>query len=269
MRNFRVAAIQMNARLDRAANLAKALAAIDEAAAQGVELIVLPELFTAYGDLEAVVAQAEPIPGPTSEAIAERARRHGTAILAGSIAERSSDPSRAYNTSLFFFDPASPPAVYRKMHLFDVDLPGRVTSCESRYMLAGEELRCTDTPLACFGQAICYDLRFPELFRALVDRGAEVLLVPSAFTSSTGRAHWEVLLRARAVENQCYVVAANQCGAHNDRMTSYGRSMIVNPWGRILAQAEEEETVIYAELSASALRETRDRLPALKNRRLR
>jgi deaminated glutathione amidase len=265
---IQAAAIQLNANGSRAENVAKALQMIDKAAAGGARLIVLPELFNGYGDLAEVVAQAETIPGPTSEALCQRATQHGIWLCGGSLCERSDQPGRGYNTSLLISPEGRVVATYRKVHLFDVNVPGNVNVCESSHMLPGEPPKVVETELARFGTAICYDLRFPELFRRLSQQGMEVLLFPSAFTAATGKDHWHVLVRARAIENQCYVIAANQCGRHNERLASFGHSLIVDPWGRILAEAGDEEMILTARLDGIRLASTREVLPALKNRKL-
>lgn len=265
---IQVAAIQLNANGSREENVVKALGMVEQAAAAGAKLVVLPELFNGYGDLAKVVSQAETVPGPTSEQLRDCAVRNRIWLVGGSVCERSHQAGRGYNTSLFYSPTGEVVATYRKMHLFDVNVPGNVNVCESSHMLPGEQCAVVPTDLATFGIAICYDLRFPELFRQMSQGGMEVLLFPSAFTSSTGKDHWHVLVRARAIENQCYVVAANQCGQHTERLSSYGHSMIVDPWGRILAEAGEEETIIYAKLDGIRLNSTREVLPALRNRRL-
>jgi deaminated glutathione amidase len=262
-----VAAIQMNAHGTREENLAKAIHLVEQAAAAGAQLIVLPELFNGYGDLANVVAQAETIPGRTSEALRACAVRHGVWLLGGSLCEQADQPDRGYNTSLFFNPQGEIIAKYRKLHLFEVEIPGFPRACESDHMCAGDNTTVLETALGTCGIAICYDLRFPELFRELAASGLELLLFPSAFTPFTGRAHWEILLRARAIENQCYVVAANQCGRHDAKVESYGHSLIIDPWGDVLAAADEAECFITARLTAARLREIRSRLPALKNRR--
>ncbi len=268
-----VAAIQLNAAGTKEENIAQAERLVQQAATAGAEVIVLPELFNGYGDLAAVVAEAEAIPGPTSMRMQALAAQCGVWLLAGSICERSSPldstgTPRGYNTSLLFDPLGTLVATYRKMHLFDVNVPGNVNVCESAHMLPGEKVVSLATSAAHFGLAICYDLRFPELFRELSQRGMEVLLFPSAFTAATGKDHWHVLVRARAIENQCYVVAANQYGRHSSSLVSYGHSLIVDPWGRILAEGGEEETILHARLDGIRLSSTRAVLPALKNRRM-
>ena len=265
---IQVAAIQLNANGSRQQNVDKAVQMVEQAAVAGAKLIVLPELFNGYGDLAPVIEQAEPLPGPTSERLRQCAVQHGVWLVGGSICEQSNQPSRGYNTSLLFGPDGSELARYRKIHLFDANVPGNASVCESQHMLPGDEVVTIPTDLATFGLAICYDLRFPELFRQLSSRGMEVLLFPSAFTLATGKDHWHVLLRARAIENQCYIVAANQCGKHTERLSSFGHSLIIDPWGRIVAEADDEETIIYARLDGIRLNSVREVLPALRNRRL-
>ena len=229
------AAIQLTASSDKSRNLDVAQRLVEEAAARGASLVALPELFNCLGEPEDIVAEAEEIPGPTSVRMSELAARLEVTLLAGSLAESRPGHQRVSNTSLLFGPDGRQLACYRKLHLFDIDLPGRVSFCESSFVEPGEEIIVTETPLGRLGQATCYDLRFPELFRGLVDRGAEIIVVPSAFTQATGRDHWEVLLRARAIENQVFIVAANQFGNHAPGITTYGRSVIIDPWGTIVA----------------------------------
>ncbi|HTN73883.1 MAG TPA: carbon-nitrogen hydrolase family protein [Pirellulaceae bacterium] len=266
---LRVAVIQLRATLDVAANLAQAERLVREAAAGGAQLVVLPELFQAYGRLPEVIKLAEAIPGPTSTLLCALARECQITLVGGSFGERTAHDPRGYNTSLLI-DPAGEiMARYRKLHLFDVDLPGQVTVKESDSMLPGEEVVATSTRLGVIGQAICYDLRFPELFRALSQRGAELICVPSAFTATTGRDHWEVLLRARAIENQCYFLASNQYGEHAPGSTSYGGSLIIDPWGEVLARGPlDRDAVLFAELHEERIKQVRARLPALQHRRM-
>ena len=263
------AAVQMTSTADTDTNLATAQRLVRQAAATGASLVVLPELFTALGEPEMIASAAQPVPGPASRMLGELAAELQITLVGGSLAERREGHQRISNTSLLFGPDGTQLACYRKMHLFDIDLPGRVSFCESSFVEPGEEIVVTETPLGRIGQATCYDLRFPELFRGLVDRGAEIIVVPSAFTQSTGRDHWEVLLRARAIENQVFVVAANQHGVHAPGITTYGRSMIIDPWGTVLATAPDGEAVITAELNFDRQRDIRATLPALKHRRVR
>jgi len=263
---YLAAAVQLNSREDCAANLAAATRWCEEAARRGASLVALPETFTCLGRPEAMLAAAEEIPGATSEALGRLAARLGVTLLAGSLPERAGE-GRAYNTSLLFDPQGRLLARYRKRHLFDVDLPGRVTHRESQWFAAGDDVATVDTPCGKLGLAICYDLRFPEHFRRLADAGAEVIAIPSAFTLATGRDHWEVLLRARAIENQAFVIAPNQFGQHTPALTSFGRSTIIDPWGTPLAIAADGEGLALAEINPQRLAEIRGQLPALRHRR--
>lgn len=261
------AAIQLTASSDKSRNLDVAQRLVEEAAARGASLVALPELFNCLGDPEDIMAEAEEVPGPTSVRMSELAARLEVTLLAGSLAESRPGHQRVSNTSLLFGPDGRQLACYRKLHLFDIDLPGHVTFQESAFVEPGREIVVTSTPVGRLGQATCYDLRFPELFRRLVEEGATTILVPSAFTRATGRDHWEVLLRARAIENQVFLVAANQFGNHAPGISTYGRSMIIDPWGTVLATASDGEGIILAELDTDRLEEVRSRLPALSHRR--
>lgn len=263
-----VAAIQMNSTDDKSRNLETAERLIAEAKERGASLVALPELFNCLGQPKAIVSGAEPIPGPTSQRIGQLASELEITILAGSIGERTADEAeKIFNTSLLVGPNGDVLSTYRKLHLFDIDLPGGVTFQESDFMGFGDRIAVTDTQIGRLGQATCYDLRFPELFRRLVDQGAEVIAIPSAFAMATGRDHWEVLLRARAIENQCFVIAPNQMGHHSDKLQTYGRSMIVDPWGTVLAKAPDSTCVITAEIDFEHLASVRAHLPCLKHRR--
>jgi len=268
MQRFVAAAVQMTSGADRLRNLARAGELVAEAARRNASLVVLPELFPWRGPAPDAAGYREPVPGPTTEICAEWARRHAMYVCMGSLRESSPDPSRAYNTSCVIAPDGSLIARYRKVHLFDVDIAGRVNVRESDLLLAGDHTVSVATTLATLGLSICYDLRFPELYRRLALGGAEVLLVPSAFTFHTGAAHWEVLCRARAIESQCYLIAANQCGTSPHGFADYGNSMIVDPWGCVLARAGDGEGVITAELDGDYLRRVRTELPALRHVRL-
>ncbi len=261
-----VAAIQMNSTDDKTENLASARRLVTEAAGRGASLVALPELFNCLGPPETIVANSEPIPGLTSELMSKLARELQITILAGSLGERC-EGDKIFNTSLLFGPDGDLLAKYRKLHLFDIDLPGEVTFQESDFMGFGDRIAVTDTDVGRLGQSTCYDLRFPELFRLLVDDGAEVIVVPAAFAMATGRDHWEVLLRARAIENQCFVIAPNQFGRHGESLQTYGRSMIVDPWGTVLAKAPDGSGVITAEIDFDQLVKIRSHLPCLQHRR--
>lgn len=264
---YRAAVVQTNSDGNKQANVDTALKLIEEAARGGAQLIALPEMFPSIGPPETIVASAERVPGPLSDKLAATARRLGVMLLAGSMAETSDREDRVYNTSLLFSPEGELLATYRKLHLFDVDLPGRVTVKESAWTVPGEQIVTTPTDLGVLGQAICYDLRFPELFRLLADEGADVLLIPSAFTHVTGCDHWQVLLRARAIENQAYVIAPNQYGRHTPKLTSYGRSTIIDPWGIPLAVAPDGVGVSYATIDRARIEDVRSHLPSLAHRR--
>jgi predicted amidohydrolase len=265
---FRVAAVQLCARLHKPANLAEAERLIRLAAAQDAKLIVLPELFNLYGNLPQAAAEAEPLNGLTATLLQRLAIETKAWIVGGSFAEIARD-GKAFNTSLTIDPQGNIRGVYRKMHLFDVDLGEALRVTESDSLLAGNEITCVETALAKIGISICYDVRFPEIYREQSRRGAELLCTPAAFTQKTGRDHWHLLTRARAVENQCYVLAANQVGEHAPGRVSYGHSLIIDPWGRVLAEASGTENgVIVADLSADVLMDIRRKLPALQHRRL-
>jgi len=267
MPKFIAACVQMTSGSDKSKNMETATRLTEEAVQRGARLVVLPELFNCLAMPKTIVEQAETIPGPTAEAMSELAARLQTTLLAGSIAESVPGANKIFNTSLLFSPEGKQLAQYRKIHLFDIDLPGHVTFQESSFMQPGDRLVVTETPLGKLGQATCYDLRFPELFRRLVAAGAQVLCVPAAFTLATGRDHWEPLLRARAIENQVYVIATNQFGRHHPSIQTYGRSMILDPWGIPLAVAPDGEGVITAEIDFDRQTQIRAELPALQHRR--
>jgi len=264
---LRVAAVQLNSTADPAANLAAADRLTRAAAADGASLIVLPEKWTAIGTDAEQRAAAETLEGPAIEWARASARELGVDLVAGSILEQLEGQEKLANTSVHVDPRGEIRAVYRKLHMFDVEIDGR-SYRESELEEPGEEIVLSQTADGVeLGMSICYDLRFPELYRILAVRGARVLVVPAAFTLPTTRDHWETLLRARAIENQAFVIAANQFGRHPGGNHSGGRSMIVDPWGVVLAQAPDREGHIVAELDLQRQREIRARLPALANRR--
>jgi len=267
MRSYLAAAVQMTASSAKEENLAKAEMFVRLAAERGASVIVLPEVFAWRGPRAEEAVQIESIPGPTSERLSDLARRHQVYLLAGSFLENSEE-ARAYNSSLFIGSTGNILAHYRKIHLFDVDISGQVRVKESDTKKPGQEIVTAKTPLGVFGLSVCYDLRFPELYRQLTQEGAEVLFVPSAFTFPTGAAHWEPLLRARAIENQAYVIAPNQIGKNSHGFADYGNSMIVDPWGKVLARASDKECFITAEIDRDYLEKVRRELPCLAHRRL-
>jgi predicted amidohydrolase len=264
---LRVAAVQLNATADLAANMSVADRLTRAAAKDGAQLIVLPEKWTAIGSEDDLRASAQPLDGPAIEWARGTARELGVELIAGSILEQLPGRDKLANTSVHVDAGGEIRAIYRKIHMFDVEVEGRLYR-ESELEQPGEEivLSATSDGLE-LGLSVCYDLRFPELYRILAVRGARVITVPAAFTLATTRDHWEILLRARAIENQAFVIAANQVGPHPAGQHSGGRSMIVDPWGIVLAEAPDSECHITAELDLARQREIRDRLPSLANRR--
>jgi predicted amidohydrolase len=257
--------VQLNSTAEKARNLEMAERLVRAAAADGAELIGLPEKWNLLGGGEELLAGAESLDGPTLTAARGWARELGVHLLAGSIAERAGD-GRARNTSVLIGPDGEDLAVYRKIHMFDVDVGG-VSYRESAHEDAGEEIVTAPVGEVIIGLTVCYDLRFPELYRILAVRGARLLTVPAAFTLQTGRDHWEVLLRARAIENQVFVLAPGQVGKAPPHYESYGRSMIVDPWGVVLATAPDEECFVAADLDLEAQDRIREELPSLANRR--
>ena len=264
---MRVAAVQLNSTADTAANLAAADRLTRAAAADGAKLIVLPEKWTAMGSDEDQAAAAQSIDGPAISWARESARELRVDLVAGSFLQRVPGQEKLSNTSVHVDPHGEITALYSKIHMFDVEVAGK-SYRESDIEQAGDEIVLSRTaggvPL---GMSVCYDLRFPELYRILAVRGARVIAIPSAFTFETTRDHWETLVRARAIENQTFVIAANQFGSHPAAQRSGGRSMIVDPWGVVLAQAPDSEGHIAAELDLQRQGEIRERLPSLANRR--
>jgi predicted amidohydrolase len=262
----RAAAVQLNSTDDTERNLATADRLVREAALAGAALVVLPEKWTVIGNGAQLAAGAEPLDGPAMTWAASIARELGIDLVAGSFSERVEGAEKLSNTSVHFGPDGSRRAVYRKLHMFDVEVDG-VRYAESEHEQPGEEIVVSSAGGVGLGMSVCYDLRFPELYRELAVRGAEIIAVPSAFTLATTRDHWEVLVRARAIEDQCFVIAANQIGEHPGGLRSGGRSKIVDPWGLVLATAPDTESAIVAELDLDGLRNIRRRLPSLANRR--
>jgi deaminated glutathione amidase len=262
----RAAAIQMNSTADKQRNLATAERLVRAAAADGSTLVVLPEKFNLIGTHEQLVEGAERLDGRTLSWARALARELGIDLVAGSIAERRDGRDKLANTSVHIGPDGVDRAAYRKIHMFDVTVGGREYR-ESDVEEAGEEIvvSAADDGVS-LGLTVCYDLRFPELFRILAVRGARVLAVPSAFTAVTGAAHWDTLVRARAIENQAFVVAADQVGVHTGGNESYGGSQIVDPWGDVLARAPDEQCFVAADLDLARQDEVRATLPSLANR---
>jgi predicted amidohydrolase len=270
LRPMIAAVVQMTSGAELGRNLARAGELIAQAAGLGAELVALPENFA--------LMRGEAAPGPNPHAqdvpngevvrfLRAQASAHGIVLAGGTFPERIAGDTRVFNTSVVIDRNGALLALYRKIHLFDVDLPGAVLR-ESATVAPGSELAVAKLAHCSLGLSVCYDVRFPELYRALVDRGATVLLVPAAFTVPTGRDHWEVLLRARAIESQCFVIAAAQWGEHNATRRSFGRALIADPWGTVLCTVPDGEGVAIAELDFARLEDVRRRLPVLRHRRL-
>ena len=261
-----VALVQLDATGDVAANIATAATLADEAAVGGARFVALPEYLQFRGPDDGYRTSARPIPGPHTAPFAEVARRRDAWILVGSTAETSDDPARPYNTSVLIAPDGSIAAAYRKIHLFDVTVEAGPVDTESARVTAGDRLVIADVDGVRVGLSICYDLRFPELYRALALAGARILTVPANFTERTGRDHWEVLLRARAIENAAYVLAPSQVNGPPGQ-PAFGRSMIVDPWGTVVAQASDTVAIITAELDLDRVGSLRRQIPVLANRR--
>lgn len=268
---FQAAAIQMNSGDDVAANLELADRLLGESADRGAELAVLPENFALMPRRAREKTGIAEVPGngPIQEFLADAAQRHGLWIVAGSMPLKSPDAERTFGACLVVDASGRRRDIYRKIHLFDVDLADSEESYrESRSMYPGDEPVIVKTPFGMLGLTICYDLRFPELFRYLVDQGATIFSVPSAFTETTGRAHWHTLLRARAVENLAWVIAPGQAGTHPDGRSTFGHSLIADPWGKVVAEVDEGNGVAIAEIDPERVDRLRREFPALDNRRL-
>jgi predicted amidohydrolase len=261
-----VALIQTDAGQDPEANVTRAAGLAEVAAAAGARLVALPEYLQYRGPDDGFRASARPIPGPFTDAFADVAKRHGCWILAGSLAEASGDAARPHNTSVLVGPDGSIRARYRKVHLFDVAVDDGPVDLESARVAPGGEPVLADVEGVRLGLTICYDLRFPELYRTLALAGAEVLAVPSNFTERTGRDHWEVLLRARAIENGAWVIAPSQIGGPPGR-PAFGRSMVIDPWGIVVAQAPDREAIVHAVIDTDRVAAVRRQIPVLANRR--
>jgi predicted amidohydrolase len=266
---MRVALVQMTSTDRLSENLESARRAVEEAAKRGAEFIALPENFAFLRREGNPIPCSQGLDGEIVETVRELAGRHRVPILAGTFAEAIEGDQRVYNTSALISETGQIAAVYRKIHLFDVDLgeSGGVFR-ESAFTAPGEEVVVADTAFGKVGLSVCYDVRFPELYRELAARGADWITLPSAFAPETGKVHWEVLLRARAIENQAFVLAPAQCGRHSPDRASHGHSLIVDPWGRILAEAGDEPTIVVADCDPQELKRVRAHLPALRHRRL-
>jgi deaminated glutathione amidase len=262
-RGFTVAAVQMRSTSDRQRNLDIAEGFAAEAAGRGADLIAFPENVAELRAEGSAGSPAEPLDGPTARRFALMAARHRAWVLAGTMALRIPRGRKRHNASILFAPDGSVAAVYRKLHLFDVAIPGRATFRESQLIAPGDLPVVAATPFCVLGLSVCYDLRFPELYRQLALAGATVLFVPSAFTAYTGRAHWTTLLRARAIENLSYVVAPAQWGLHHRGRRSYGHTSVIDPWGKIVAERASGTGVVMARIDLARVARLRRELPAL------
>ena len=260
---LKVAAVQMSSNNKKEDCLKKAERFVFLAAEGGAKVIALPEMFNFSGTVKEKKENSEPIPGPTINRLKELAKRFGIYLLCGSILEE--DKGLFYNTSIFLSPKGETIAKYRKIHLFDVTLPDCSYWRESELITAGDEVIKVATSTAIFGFSICYDLRFPELYRKLAKGGTQIVFTPSAFTLETGKDHWETLVRARSIENQFYVIAPDQIGRDSEGRNYWGKSMIVDPWGTVLARAPEKECVIFAEIDLSLQEAIRKNLPSFSH----
>ena len=262
--------VQLSCTSRQEENLATTEVLVARAARAGAALVATPENTNFLGPHKDKVARAEPLDGPTATRLARLASTHGIHLLIGSLNEKSDDPHRCYNTSVLFGPDGSILGPYRQLHLSDVDVSDEGRFMESDTVIAGEQPVVVSTEIGCIGLSICYDLRFPRLYQALVDQGAEILTVPSAFTLTTGKDHWEPLLRARAIENQCYVLAPGQHGMHDDKglRHSWGHSLICDPWGHVIAKAPDGPGIALAELDLERVRTVRSGMPVRSHRRL-
>lgn len=264
-----VAVGQMTSTENKKENLEKVLCIIENAAKLGAKFVGLPENFAFMGAADgASVQAAEPLDGPTIKMLRKTAEHFGVWLSLGGFQEKVRGKEKIYNTHIVVDDRGDIVAIYRKIHLFSVTLPDGEVYDEARSILGGEEIITVKTPFFTAGLSICYDLRFPGIYAGLRDRGAEILLVPAAFTAYTGVAHWEILLRARAIETQSYVFAPAQIGHHNEKRETYGHAMIVDPWGTVLAECEENCEIALAEIDLAFLQKLRNDMPVWKHRRI-
>ena len=266
MRQYKAAAVQMDSGHDKGGNLRKACAYIDEAAANGAKLVCFPEVMNLSGRNVGEGGGRETVPGYTTERLMAKAREHGLYIHSGSFYELLPGEQRAANCSVLIDPEGRIIAKYRKVHVFDGVLSDGTVCTESDRIRPGDSVVTADTALGRIGMSICYDIRFPELYRLMALQGAQIMCVPASFTRPTGKDHWEIMLRARAIENACYVIAPDQTG-QKEQYLAHGNSMIVDPWGKVLARAGDGEGIIYADIDLDYLDEVRARIPSLQNRR--
>lgn len=269
-RRPKVAAVQLTCTEDANKNVARCEALTREAAAEGATLVVLPENFAYLGPEDGKFAVAEALPegGPILRRMSALAKELQIDLILGGFIEKGSEPKKSRNACVHLGDDGRIRALYRKIHLFDVDLPDGTTLRESATVEPGSDVVVTDTRAGKLGLSVCYDLRFPELYRKLVDQGATLLTVPAAFTLTTGKDHWHVLLRARAIESQCYVIAAAQYGHHFGERRSYGHALICDPWGLVVSECSDGEGCAIAAIDPGYVERVRAAVPSLRHRKL-
>ena len=266
IRKYLLGIIQLDSQNDKGKNLEKICAYIDEAAARGARMVALPEVANLIGDNIGAGGGAETIPGYSTEILAAKARQHGIYVHCGSLREEIPGDTRAYNTTAMLDPEGQVIATYRKLHTFDVTLPDGTIANESARIRPGKDIVTVDSDLGRLGFSICYDIRFPELYRLLALQGARVIFAPANFTVPTGKDHWEPILRTRAIDNACYIVAPAQIGT-KPRFTAFGNSLVVDPWGTVIAKSREEPGVTMAEIDLDFQDKIRGQIPSLKNRR--
>ena len=266
LRKYKIAVVQLDSQNNKGENLKTACRCIDEAAAEGVRLVSFPEMMNLSGENIGEGGGHETIPGYTTEILMAKAREHGIYIHSGSFCEKIPGGEKAYNTSVIIDPEGEIIARYRKLHTFDVTLPDGTVCDESARVHPGNEIVTVDTALGRLGMSICYDIRFPELYRIMALDGAQVIFTPASFTMPTGKDHWEPILRTRAIENGCYIVAPGQIGK-KVHFTAYGNSMVVDPWGTVVSRARDTVGVIYAEIDLDYEDAIRAKIPSLTNRR--
>lgn len=266
LRKYKIAVVQLDSQNNKGENLKTACRCIDEAAAEGVRLVSFPEMMNLSGENIGEGGGHETIPGYTTEILMAKAREHGIYIHSGSFCEKIHGGEKAYNTSVIIDPEGEIIARYRKLHTFDVTLPDGTVCDESARVHPGDEIVTVDTALGRLGMSICYDIRFPELYRIMALDGAQVIFTPASFTMPTGKDHWEPILRTRAIENGCYIVSPGQIGK-KVHFTAYGNSMVVDPWGTVVSRARDTVGVIYAEIDLDYEDAIRAKIPSLANRR--
>ena len=266
MRTYKIAVAQMDSQNDKGENMRTACRLIDEAASQGAKLVSFPEVMNLSGENVGEGGGHEPIPGYTTQLLMEKAKEHGIYIHSGSFMEKIPEEERAYNASVLIDPEGQIIAHYRKLHTFDVTLPDGTVCDESARVRPGDRIVTVDTALGKMGLSVCYDIRFPALYRLLPLEGAQILFAPGSLTVPTGKEHWETILRTRAIENAAYLVAADQIG-QKVRFTAYGNSMVVDPWGTVIARSSDKVGLIYADIDLDYLDAVRAKIPSLINRR--